>query len=238
MLRSLAVLTILFSPSIATAAPVCEARTGATQNPVIELYTSEGCSSCPPADRWLSTLTANINTTQAVVQSFHVSYWDYIGWKDRFASPEYTARQRQIAIWHNARQVFTPQITRDGSNSEPFKLSKTTKPARATIVIASEDKNQFVAEVVPNDPNATWAAYWTVTEDGHSSKVKAGENRGETLKHDFVVRQYVEVASQRGKGRVNLKANPAEAAHLRRVNLTVYDPATGTPWQAVSLPCS
>lgn len=228
-----------FPAMVATAAPLCEARTGATQNPVIELYTSEGCSSCPPADRWLSTLSANLNNTQAVVQSFHVSYWDYIGWKDRFANPAHNARQRQIASWHRASQVFTPQITRDGVNTEPFKLGKSTIPARATIVVLTDDKNKFVADVVPNDPNANWGAYWTVTEDGHSSKVKAGENRGELLKHDFVVRQYLPVEGQRGRAKLTFTAQAAESpAHARRVNLTVYDSVTGTPLQAVSLPCS
>lgn len=240
MLNRWMVVGMLALPGVVTASPIaCDARSGATQNPVIELYTSEGCSSCPPADRWLSTLVANVDATQAVVQSFHVSYWDYIGWKDRFAHPTHNTRQRQIAAWHRSRQVFTPQITRNGVNTEPFKLAKSTSAARATIAITSGDKSTFSAEVIPNDPNTNWAAYWTVTEDGHSSKVKAGENRGELLRHDFVVRQYVPVEAQRGRGRLSLTAQAAEAPHLtRRVNLTVYDPANGTPLQALSLTCS
>src|SRR5881394_898637 len=85
----------------ASAAPpaMCKAQSPATSTPVIELYTSEGCSSCPPADRWLSTLKADAAKGRVVAQAFHVGYWDYIGWVDRFASPAYTERQHQVASW-------------------------------------------------------------------------------------------------------------------------------------------
>ena len=66
---------------------VCQARSAATLTPVVELYTSEGCSSCPPADKWLSTLKDDAAKGRVVAQAFHVGYWDYIGWVDRFASP-------------------------------------------------------------------------------------------------------------------------------------------------------
>ena len=75
----------------APAAP-CRAQSGASRIPVIELYTSEGCSSCPPADRWLSQLKTAASQGKVVAQAFHVGYWDYIGWVDRFASPAYTTR--------------------------------------------------------------------------------------------------------------------------------------------------
>jgi hypothetical protein len=105
----------------------CAAQSGATQAPVIELYTSEGCSSCPPADKWLSSLktpgagpgsdkggavTGAVNG--AVVQAFHVGYWDYIGWVDRFASPAHTTRQRQIAALGGQSTIYTPQAVLNG----------------------------------------------------------------------------------------------------------------------------
>ena len=231
-------LTLAALPGFALAVePACQVRTGERLTPVIELYTSEGCSSCPPADQWLSTLKGQ----PVVAQAFHVGYWNYIGWVDRFASPSHTTRQRQIAALNGLPNIYTPQIVRNGQDwrDTARAVTATTEPARASITLQStSEAHQFEARITPAQGVGPWAAYWTVTEHGHSSRVSAGENKGENLKHDFVVRQYVEVASQRGKGRVNLKANPAEAAHLRRVNLTVYDPATGTPWQAVSLPCS
>ena len=86
---------------------------------VVELYTSEGCSSCPPADRWLSTLKAPVAQGRVVVQAFHVGYWDYIGWKDRFASKEGTERQRLYARALKQRYVYTPEMVVDGRAHEP-----------------------------------------------------------------------------------------------------------------------
>ena len=80
----------LAAPTGASAADTCSARSGATVPAVIELYTSEGCNSCPPADRWLSTLKGRDGV---VALAFHVDYWDSLGWKDRFAQPQFTQRQ-------------------------------------------------------------------------------------------------------------------------------------------------
>ncbi|MGH8858585.1 MAG: DUF1223 domain-containing protein, partial [Polaromonas sp.] len=88
----------------------CTVTSGPTITPVIELYTSEGCSSCPPADKWASSL----KDKGLVVQAFHVGYWDYIGWVDRFAAPAYTARQREIAARNNLRSIYTPQAVLNG----------------------------------------------------------------------------------------------------------------------------
>ena len=93
-------------------APVCQAESQATLTPVIELYTSEGCSSCPPADLWLSGLKDAAAGGRAVVQAFQVGYWDYIGWVNRFASPVHTARQRQVAAWNTATRTQRPGLAR------------------------------------------------------------------------------------------------------------------------------
>jgi hypothetical protein len=79
------------------ASSTCAAQSALTLTPVVELFTSEGCSSCPPADQWLSTLKQAHAQGKVVAQAFHVNYWDYIGWKDRFAAPAHTARQREIS---------------------------------------------------------------------------------------------------------------------------------------------
>jgi Protein of unknown function (DUF1223) len=104
----------------------CAAQSAATVTPVIELYTSEGCSSCPPADKWLSTLKNKAigkevgketgkdlgkdipKQSNAVVQAFHVGYWDYIGWADRFATPSHTQRQKQISAWNKQNGIYHP----------------------------------------------------------------------------------------------------------------------------------
>jgi len=83
--------------------------------PLIELYTSEGCSSCPPADRWLSSLSKEDNLwSEFVPVAFHVDYWDYIGWKDPFASKEYSQRQRRYAHEFGERTVYTPGMRKSG----------------------------------------------------------------------------------------------------------------------------
>src|SRR3954471_11896518 len=111
LLRSLAAAALLAGGFSAVAAnSACKAESAATLTPVIELYTSEGCSSCPPADRWLSSLKTRAAGGHAVVQAFHVGYWDYIGWVDRFASPANTARQRQVAAQNGLSGIYTPQL--------------------------------------------------------------------------------------------------------------------------------
>ena len=95
----------------------------------------------------------------------------------------------------------------------------------------------FEASVAPTDPAARWSAYWTVTEHGHASKVKAGENAGEFLQHDFVVRQYVPAGDYQGNASLVFRAVPGEAGHARQVNLVVFDKGTGKPLQAISVAC-
>jgi hypothetical protein len=217
----------------------CRAESAATLTPVIELYTSEGCSSCPPADRWLSSLKGSASGGRAVVQAFHVGYWDYIGWADRFASPAHTDRQRQIARRNGRTGVYTPQLVRNGQDWRDYSraLDGSADPALARITIQRQAGDAFEALVTPVAGAATWAAYWTVTEHGHSSKVKSGENAGEYLKHDFVVRQYVPAGEYRGASRITLRAVAAQAAHPRQINLIVFDPKSGKPMQALSLAC-
>ena len=219
-------------------APACKTQSGAALVPVIELYTSEGCSSCPPADRWLSGLKPVAANGRAVVQAFHVGYWDYIGWVDRFASPAYTARQRQLASASGANGVYTPQLVRNGQDWRDYaRALDGHEAARAHIELAKTADDAFEAVVAPAEGVTAWSAYWTVTEHGHASKVKAGENAGEFLQHDFVVRQYVPVGDYRGASKLSFRAVAAQAAHPRRVNLVVFDPKTGRPLQALSLGC-
>lgn len=237
-LRSLATACLLAGAFGAVAAESCRAESAATLTPVIELYTSEGCSSCPPADRWLSTLKVPAASGQAVVQAFHVGYWDYIGWVDRFAAPAHTMRQRQIASQNRLGNIYTPQLVRNGLDwRDDGRVLASHEPARARIALHRAAGDAFEATVTPADASAAWAAYWTVTEDGHNSKVKAGENAGAFLQHDFVVRQYVPAGEYRGPSRLLLRAIPGEPGHGRRVNLVVFEPRTGKPLQALGLAC-
>jgi hypothetical protein len=216
----------------------CKAQSPAKLTPVIELYTSEGCSSCPPADRWLSTLKNDAAQGRAVVQAFHVGYWDYIGWVDRFANPAYTERQRQVASWNRQSGIYTPQLVRNGQDWRDYARAVTSsEPAHASIELQKTADDAFAANVTPAEGVTTWSAYWTVTEHGHNSKVKAGENAGEFLQHDFVVRQYVRAGDYHGASSLKLRTIAPQADHPRQVNLVVFDPRTGKTLQALSLGC-
>lgn len=217
----------------------CAAVSGERITPVIELYTSEGCSSCPPADRWLSSLKE-----QAVVaQAFHVAYWDYIGWKDRFADPTFTARQRELASANGLSGIYTPQLVRNGRDWRGWQtaLQGTGSQPIALASIAlrrSEGADGFEAVVTPKRVSAAWKAYWTVTEHDHSSRVSIGENAGEFLKHDFVVRQYTPVGQYTGPQVLKFFAIAGQPEHPRQINLVVSDAHTGEPLQALNLQCA
>ncbi len=220
----------------------CSVASGPTITPVVELYTSEGCSSCPPADKWASTLKGS----GAVVQAFHVGYWDYIGWVDRFAAPAYTQRQRDIAAKNNLRSIYTPQAVLDGKDWPRWGGKPENKePARASIALKQLSADQFEASVMPLpalQAASNWSAYWTITEHGHNSKVQAGENKGEYLKHDFVVRQLVQAGEYKtadaAPQKLTFRSIAPTPGHQRQINLVVFDTKTGKTMQAVSLQCT
>ncbi|TAG35538.1 MAG: DUF1223 domain-containing protein [Polaromonas sp.] len=220
----------------------CTVSSGPTITPVVELYTSEGCSSCPPADKWASSLKGS----GAVVQAFHVSYWDYIGWVDRFAAPAYTHRQREVAARNHLRSIYTPQAVLNGQDWPNWRgQPKATGPAKASIALKQLGTDQFEASVMPLpalQDAGTWSAYWTVTEHGHNSRVQAGENAGVFLKHDFVVRQLVQAGDYKvgdaAPQKLTFRSIAATPGHPRQVNLVVFDAKTGKTLQAVSLQCA
>ncbi len=249
--------TNAFSQNISS--QTCSAQSGPLKTPVIELYTSEGCSSCPPADQWLTALKAKSEAATAdnppVLQAFHVGYWDYIGWVDRFATPAHTTRQRQIAAWNRQASIYTPQLVHNGRDWRDWY----GKPGSGALQAAAKETSsvsislkrvgpdQYEALVTPvagaGDTSASsgWSAYWTLTEDGHSSRVKSGENAGEFLKHDAVVRQYTAAGDYRSAAgttqKLSWRSIAATPGHPRRVNLVVFDSKTGRTLQAVSAPC-
>lgn len=226
----------------AHAAPVCSARSPTTVTPVVELYTSEGCNSCPPADRWLSGVKADVSV---VALAFHVDYWDRLGWKDRFASPAFTQRQAEQQRTSGARFSYTPQVLIDGADRPDWPaalVASRTRPAATVDAQLVRDGNRVTATIaaLPGAPTRL-AAYWAVTEQGHVSAVKAGENEGVTLRHDFVVRDYRQVAAWPVQGNAatlqfDLPA-ATDAAHPRQVNLVITNADTGRPVQAVKLGC-
>ncbi len=228
----------------AQAAELCSAKSPAASVPLIELYTSEGCNSCPPADRWLSSLKGR---PDVVALAYHVDYWDRLGWKDRFASPAFTQRQSEQLRVNGSRFAYTPQVVIDGQDTHDWSR---TRPAAdrgmspVVIELMRDGANKVSAHVsVVGQTPARLAAYWAVTESGHRTVVKAGENDGATLQHDFVVREFEAVPAwtpshDHVQGFTHSIGLASDAAHARRVNLVVVDAANGKPVQALAVDCS
>jgi hypothetical protein len=180
----------------------CSAKSGERTTALIELYTSEGCDSCPPADRWLSSLGARGYAPARVVPiALHVDYWDYIGWKDPYAKREFATRQRKLAHLKRATFVYTPQVLLQGQDFRRWGAAAfdeevariNARPARAHIALSLEGRRPGAFEVevraeVPDEAlRAASALYLATYENKLVSEVRAGENRGRTLTHDYVV---------------------------------------------------
>lgn len=226
----------------------CSAVSGPNRTPLLELYTSEGCSSCPPVDRWLSRLqTQGYGRDKLVPLALHVDYWDYIGWQDRFAQPLFAERQRTLAALGNARVVYTPQVLLNGrdfrgatgnARFDAAIAAIRSEPAHATIRLNLKPaSDQVLVEASAQaDKPATAALYLALYENDLNSMVKAGENSGSTLHHDYVVRTW------RGPYAVGapLKETIALPAAWKRGDLGaaafVQDKASGEILQAISLP--
>lgn len=228
----------------AAPAPRCEAQSGAKPPTVVELYTSEGCSSCPPADRWLSTLTGRADLLPL---AFHVNYWDRLGWQDRFATPATTARQHRVREVQGGRYVYTPQIVLQGQDhrewfgQSPSQLQKATRagPQPAPTLNISRDGKQVSARVGATTGAASLAGYWAVLQDGLSSVVTRGENAGETLAHDHVVSLYQPVAPWMAAQPQNFQLKLPEGPQFDalRVAFVVTLPNLVQPVQALVLSC-
>lgn len=167
---------------------------------LLELYTSEGCSSCPPAERFLNNLKSEgISEQQVIALAFHVTYWDYIGWKDRFARPQFDERQRELARKNNQRTVYTPQFVLLGDDYR--RASNFSRDVNKIVAEEAEIKLSLTVDAQPDGMHLQLASeislsevkdvaiYLAVVEDNLSSDVTDGENEGERLQHNYVVRQ-------------------------------------------------
>jgi hypothetical protein len=171
---------------------------------LLELYTSEGCNSCPAADTWLRSLPSQgFRPDQVIPLALHVDYWDYLGWRDRFAQAIFTQRQRAIAALHRARTIYTPQFLLHGKDFrawpalQPAVERINSTPARAHLTIqlreaqSQELEIQVSAQVPAPGDRQQAALFVALYENNLQSDVKAGENTGRTLHHDFVVRRWL-----------------------------------------------
>jgi hypothetical protein len=222
----------------ATPAP-CSAHSGARVPAVVELYTSEGCSSCPPAERWLGRLAGR---DDVIALAFHVDYWDGLGWKDRFAQPQFTQRQDASRRTSGARFAYTPQVILDGRDTPSWPaLAPAALAGRGDPLVGlalARDGAALRLDVAPaTGAPARIAGFVAVVDSGLSTPVGAGENRGATLREDAVVRELLPWTADGPAHLAFASATTPEAGATRRWVAVATDPATGRPLQALALAC-
>jgi hypothetical protein len=177
------------------AASAAELRftSGSSRVALVELYTSEGCSSCPPAERWLGELRSAPGLWRDFVPvAWHVDYWNRLGWPDRFSTKENTQRQYAVASAWGSGSVYTPCFVRDGEEwrvrgTFPEKNSAGKSAGELTVELNGEGGCRV--EFAPSfkvSAKESWIVHVAVLGGGFASKVTAGENRGETLRQEFV----------------------------------------------------
>jgi hypothetical protein len=202
---------------------------------VVELFTSEGCSSCPPADTLLSKLemehASSANGTEIIALGFHVDYWDDQGWKDRFSSRDYTARQLQYATKFR-KEPYTPQLVIDGENqllgndsqgaeNAIVQAAAQQQQADVTLFWEAPDKLQVMATAADSKLHAQ--VMLAITEDDLTTSVTRGENGGHVLHHSAVVRE-LQILGELNHGRFQrrISVKPAKDWKLKDLRLIAF----------------
>jgi hypothetical protein len=241
---------------IAARADIKTAKSPVNRVALLELYTSEGCSSCPPADRFLSSLkAAGTGDKKLIPLAFHVTYWDYIGWQDRFAKKQYDEHQRELARKNRQTSVYTPQFVLAGEDYRSYASFSedvnrlTAEKATVDLVLTVKDKpgSDGVDRLqlsLESDISASAiediGIYLAVTENNLVSDVKDGENEGERLQHDYVVRQFSGPFFQsKPENRMKMEQTFVLGNDMKREDLSIVafaeNPHTGEVLQAVRL---
>jgi hypothetical protein len=232
------VLLVALTESSLSAKAACIAQTTVSATHVVELYTSEGCSSCPPAERWLDALTDADPSVRAL--EFHVDYWDSLGWTDIYASARYTERQQQLASLHASSGVYTPEVLADGREWRDWYRGATLRKAPApalplTLAITDATPLQAQLTTTAGTPAERYRWFLAVTENNLVRAIGKGENRGSTMRHAHVVRAFI--------GPLRMGGDPVtvdmpSATNLANADLValVVNTADATSVQAIAWP--
>ena len=210
---------------------------GSGQTVLIELFTSEGCNSCPPAEAYLNQFTTNpLLWKKFIPVAFHVDYWDYLGWKDRYAHPAHTQRQHQYAQQRSVRTVYTPAFIVNGQGWRPS--SSSGEPggggAPAGVLTVDLKGNQLGATFKPENAAAkTLQLNIAVLGMGLSTRIQNGENAGRHSPHEFVVLARKQMSSDNGHWR-GVTPVPEQDWGAQRLALVAWVNLPGdlTPLQA------
>ena len=217
MLRLLILASLLSTPVFA--GPPVVVNSGDRQTAVVELYTSEGCSSCPRADRWLEKLvTTPQQDMDLLALAFHVDYWDYLGWKDRFSNADYTKRQRLLGANNRQHTIYTPEFFVNGkevrgSSNILRKIQQSNQlsaPLALQLTVSREESELVIAVQASAEQDSSESIHhrYLVYENNLSTDVKRGENAGKVLNHEQVVRYMSPAQSLRTENQHRIVIDP------------------------------
>lgn len=206
-MRILGTLFALWAAATVAAAPTASAN---EKTVVVELFTSQGCSSCPPADALLSELD---KSADVIALALHVDYWDYIGWKDSFADPGNTERQRGYARAAKARSIYTPQMVIGGVDHvigyKPMDVANTVQKHRAAPdgarVSAERNGDAIVIRLSPGTTRGTMTVSLVGYVPKETVKIKRGENAGKTITYTNTVREFVRLGEWDGRATKSIR---------------------------------
>lgn len=256
--KTAAVAAVLLTvmPNLPAAAAECTAASGAQRIAVLELYTSEGCDSCPSADKWVNELPSKKLTAERVIPlAFHVDYWNQLGWTDPFSQGIFSERQRQHSKRRGASFVFTPQLLLNGQDyrrallfddiETRIKTINQTKP-QADIRLKLNNNGALLdgkveVSVGGGADQRRAQVFLALYENNLVTAVKAGENKGRTLQHDFVVRELVGPLALDDRGNLNqtlsLQLDPRWKQQNTYLAVFVQHPHSGDVLQALAAAC-
>ena len=217
-------------------------QSDASQTALLELFTSEGCSSCPPAETWLSSLKESPGLWKEFVPvAFHVDYFDR-PWRDPWSSREFSDRQRAYAAEWGRPSVYTPGFVLNGNEWPRWSgleaRLKASRPRAGVLKATSSNQSDWQVRFMPLAPiQPAYEAHASLLATGLTSDVKAGENRGRRLNHDFVVMALVKgtLKTDRDTAWGQVVLNKATGAQSGRLALAVWvtRPGRMEPLQAV-----
>lgn len=262
MMRFRFPITVLFAISVlmagslryigAASKPLGLTSAESLRSPVlVELFTSEGCSSCPPADALLERLDRNqpVSGAELIVLSEHVDYWNDIGWEDPYSSHEYSERQSAYAAQLGLGSIYTPQMVVDGrfefAGSDERRatqaIESATKVKKVPISISSSSNEKTTTlhietgPLPPAIPAESASVFLAIADNSDESHVSRGENAGRTLKHVAVLRSLIRIGAvnkREGFFRdMKVDLNAKDPRNLRIVAI-IQEPAAGRVWGA------
>lgn len=230
-----------------TAFASCDVYSGPNTAALVELYTSEGCSSCPPADSQLSELRQALDPAAvAVPLALHVAYWDYIGWKDPYAQERFGERQSWLLRANRQNTAYTPQFFVGGAELRSWRGALGERVRQLNAVPAAADirvqarmaaNGSLLLKASARSAAEPAALYLALAESGLVSKVMRGENGGATLAHDHVVREWIgPVPLLAGRAELQRELKLSSGWNRRRLELVAFvqDQNSGSVLQALS----